>query len=138
MLNLFNMHNVSDEDYEQLINEAMDELPPQYIKGLKNVAITYDDEPSPEQREKLKLTCHQTLYGLYEGIPLTRRNAGYNFVLPDKITLFKNPMLHNASDPAQLKHQVKHTLWHEIAHYYGLDHDRIHALEYKHLKSNPE
>ncbi len=134
MLNLLSMITISDEQFEQLINESMDELPQQYIKGLKNVAITYDDEPTPEQREKLKLTCHQTLYGLYEGIPLTRRGASYSFVLPDKITLFKLPMLFASGSVGELKKQVKHTLWHEIAHYYGLDHDRIHYLEGKHTR----
>jgi predicted Zn-dependent protease with MMP-like domain len=126
------MNDISDQDYEQLINESMDELPQQYITGLKNVAVTYEDEPTPEQRERLKLTCHQTLYGLYEGIPLTKRGNGYSFVLPDKITLFKKPMLYSSSDINELKTHVKHTLWHEIAHYYGLDHDRIHMLETKH------
>jgi predicted Zn-dependent protease with MMP-like domain len=124
------MH-MSDEQFELLINQAMDELPQEYIKRLDNVAITYDTEPSAEQREKLRLRCDQTLFGLYEGIPLTRRNAGYNLVLPDKITLFKGPLTQVSRSMDELKRQVKHTLWHEIAHYYGLDHDRIHALENK-------
>ena len=122
---------MSDEDFEQLINQAMDELPQAYIERLDNVAITYDDEPTPEQREKLRLRCNETLFGLYEGIPLTKRNSGYNLVLPDKITIFKNPILHATNSPAELKRQIKHTLWHEIAHFYGLDHDRIHELENK-------
>lgn len=130
MLNLLSiMLDISDDQFADMIGQAMDELPEQYITGLKNVAVTYEDEPTPEQREELKLNCHQSLYGLYQGIPLTKRGAGYNLVLPDKITLFKNPMLHSVSDVAGLKHQVKHTLWHEIAHYYGLDHDRIHSIE---------
>ncbi len=125
------MLHISDEEFEQLINESMDELPEKYITGLKNVAVTYEDEPSNAQREKLKLNCHESLFGLYEGIPLTKRGAGYNLVLPDKITIFKNPILATSADVMQLKQQVKHTLWHEIAHYYGLDHDRIHQLEQK-------
>ncbi len=125
------MLHISDGEFEQLINESMDELPEKYITGLKNVAVTYEDEPSNAQREKLKLNCHESLFGLYEGIPLTKRGAGYNLVLPDKITIFKNPILATSADVMQLKQQVKHTLWHEIAHYYGLDHDRIHQLEQK-------
>lgn len=123
------MPEVTDEQFDQLISQAMDELPEQYITGLNNVLVTYEDDPSPEQREKLKLNCHETLFGLYEGIPLTKRGAGYNMVLPDRITLFKNPMLAFSPDFVSLKAQVKHTLWHEIAHYYGLDHDRIHEIE---------
>ena len=109
----------------------MDELPEEYISRLDNVAVTYEDEPTPEQRLKLKLRCDQTLFGLYEGIPLTKRGMGYNLVLPDKITIFKWPLMAASRDIHDLKKRTKHTLWHEIAHYYGLDHKRIHELESK-------
>lgn len=121
--------NISDDDFSALISRAMDELPQEYIRGLDNVVITYDDEPSPEQRVEMKLKGNESLFGLYQGVPLTKRGAGYNLVLPDKITIFKLPMLHATYDEASLYAQVKHTLWHEIAHYYGLDHDRIHEIE---------
>ncbi len=124
------MH-VTDAEFEKLISESMDELPEEYITGLDNVAITFEDEPNPAQRQKLKLRCHQTLFGLFEGVPKTERGAGYAMVLPDKITLFKKPMEHYAHDMIQLKEQVKNTLWHEIAHHYGLNHTRIHELEAK-------
>ena len=107
----------------------MDKLPQKYVEGLNNVAILYEDEPSPEQRVKLKLRCNETLLGLYEGIPMTKRTAGYNLVLPDKITLFKNPLLAKSRSLEEFKEEVRHTLWHEIAHFYGLDHDRIHKLD---------
>lgn len=124
---------LGDEQFDEIITEAMDELPKEYIERLNNVAITYADEPSPEQRQKLKLHCNQTLFGLYEGIPLTKRNSGYSLVLPDKITIFKLPILEAANNMEDVKKQTKRTLWHEIAHFYGLDHDRIHALEQKML-----
>lgn len=123
------MVEVSDEEFEALINQSMDELPQDYIRNMKNVAVTYEDEPTHDQRLKQQLRQDQTLFGLYEGIPLTRRGAGYNLVLPDKITIFKKPITHASSDMISLKRQVKHTLWHEIAHHYGLDHERIHAIE---------
>ena len=121
--------NISDEDFAALISRAMDELPEQYMRGLDNVVITYEDEPSPEQRQEMQLRAYESLFGLYQGIPLTKRGAGYNLVLPDKITIFKFPMLEHTHDDVSLYKQVKHTLWHEIAHYYGLDHDRIHEIE---------
>lgn len=123
------MREVSDEQFSALISQAMDELPQEYIRGLQNVVITYDDEPSPQQREEMKLKQYESLFGLYQGVPLTKRGAGYNLVLPDKITIFKLPMLQATHDEDSLYAQVKHTLWHEIAHYYGLDHDRIHEIE---------
>jgi predicted Zn-dependent protease with MMP-like domain len=120
---------VSDQEFNDLIAQSLDELPEEYTSRLNNVLITYEDEPSISQREKLKLRCDQSLYGLYEGVPLTARGNGYNMVLPDKITIFKKPMLHIARDMESLKAQVKHTLWHEVAHYFGLGHDRIHEIE---------
>jgi predicted Zn-dependent protease with MMP-like domain len=120
---------LSDEEFDRLISRAMDELPQEYIKGLNNVAILYADEPDSYQVQKSELKEGNILLGLYEGIPLTKRGAGYTFVLPDKITLFKHSMLMVARSPEELYEQIKRTLWHEIAHYYGLDHDRIHSLE---------
>jgi predicted Zn-dependent protease with MMP-like domain len=126
------MIEVSDEQFAELIADAMEELPPDHMKAVRNVAIVYDDEPTPAQRQKLKLQCNETLYGLYEGVPLTRR-GGMTGYPPDKITIFKNPMLHAADTLGGLKALIKHTVWHEIAHYFGLDHDQIHALEQKGL-----
>lgn len=120
---------LSDEDFDALITRAMDELPQAYIRGLDNVAIVMADEPSDEQREKMRLERHNLLLGLYEGIPLTHRGNGWSGMLPDKITLFKNQILQTVHDEPSLFEQIKRTLWHEIAHYYGLDHDRIHHLE---------
>ncbi len=123
------MHNISDEDFGKLISQAMDEMPENYMRNLSNVVITYDDEPSSDQRRELHLRGSQSLLGLYQGIPLTKRGAGYNLVLPDKITIFKLPILRSSHDQVSLYSNVKHTLWHEIAHYYGLDHDKIHEIE---------
>lgn len=123
------MIDVSDERYNDLMAEALDELPKKYTSKLNNVLITYEDDPTPEQRSKLRLHHNHLLFGLYEGIPMTNRGSGYQLVLPDRITLFKRPMLETSVDESALKAQIKHTLWHEIAHYFGLDHSRIHAIE---------
>lgn len=122
------MIQVSDEEFQRLIDQALTELPGEHVKNIKNVAILYEDVPTPEQREKLQLGGDQTLLGLYEGTPLSRRQ-GMTRLLPDKITLFKIPLSYHADTEDELKEQIKHTLWHEIAHYYGLDHDRIRELE---------
>lgn len=123
------MEYIDDPTFEKLIARAMDEMPEQYMRGLNNVVITYDDVPTPEQATKLRLRGDQLLLGLYEGIPMTQRGAGYNLVLPDKITLFKLPLLEVSHSGEDFYKQIKHTLWHEIAHFYGLDHDRIHEIE---------
>lgn len=126
---------LSDEQFDQLISRAMDELPQKYIRGLENVAIVYADEPTPEQVVKMKLDAQHLLLGLYEGIPLTQRGSGYTFVLPDKITLFKKSIVAVARNENDLFRQIKRTLWHEIAHYYGLDHRRIDELQTKRHQS---
>lgn len=124
------MFELSDETFDHLISRAMDELPQEYIKGLDNVVIVYADEPDQYQAEKAKLRQGSLLLGLYEGVPLTKRGTNYTFVLPDKITLFKHPIMAVVSNEKELFKQIKRTLWHEIAHYYGLGHDRIHELEH--------
>ncbi len=121
------MIEVSHEEFEKLVTAAMDSLPKQFEK-VKNVAIVVEDEPTPEQRAQLHLVDGQTLYGLYEGVPLPRRQ-GQSKLLPDKITLFKNPLQLHVSDTHGLQEAIRHTLWHELAHYYGLDHPRIRELE---------
>jgi predicted Zn-dependent protease with MMP-like domain len=129
------MMEITDEQFSALIAEVMDELPREHMDAVKNVAIVYADEPTPEQREKLQLRNDQSLFGLYEGIPLARRQ-GMTSYPPDKITIFKLPMIHyvqhwGGDSYAALRAQVKHTVWHEVAHYFGLDHPAIHALEHK-------
>lgn len=124
------MHELTDERFDALITKAMDELPQEYIKGLDNVAIVMADEPTEEQSIKMKLReQNKILLGLYEGIPLTQRGNGYTFVLPDKITLFKHSILRMVRNEEELFEQIKRTLWHEIAHYYGLNHARIDELQ---------
>lgn len=123
------MIDLSDEAFEKVIAKAMDTLPERFLQHAKNVAVVWAHEPSIEQRQKLRLRGNESLFGLYEGIPLVNRGDNYSLVLPDKITIFKNPSVLHASSITELEQQVKHTLWHEIAHHYGLGHDRIHEIE---------
>jgi len=122
------MVEISDEQFQVLVNAALSTLPQVHVKRIENVAIIWDNNPTPEQRYKLMLRNDQTLLGLYEGVPLSQRQ-GMTRILPDKITLFKSPLCAIANTPEELQEQIRHTLWHEIAHYYGLDHARIRELE---------
>ena len=118
---------ISDEDFDALVTKAMDELPQDYITQLDNVAILYADEPNEYQVQASQLREHSLLLGLYQGIPLTKRGAGYTFVVPDTITLFKHSLLAITRTPEELFEQIKRTLWHEIAHFYGLSHADMDA-----------
>lgn len=123
------MHNLSDEQFDTLISRAMDELPQDYIKGLNNVVIVMADDPTEEQKVKMKLRENTILLGLYEGVPLTMRGSGWSGMLPDKITMFKHSILRVVQNEEQLFEQIKRTLWHEIAHYYGLTHKNMDDLQ---------
>ncbi|MGK2896183.1 MAG: metallopeptidase family protein [Candidatus Saccharimonadales bacterium] len=123
------MKELSDEQFDALISRAMDELPQEYIRGLHNVAILMADEPDGYQREKSKLRHGHLLLGLFEGVPKIRQTGNESGLLPSKITLFKYPLLAITHDETSLFEQIKRTLWHEIAHYYGLDHEQINILQ---------
>ena len=122
------MIEITDEHFQELIDRAFDKLPPEHREKIKNVAIRYEDYPSDTQRLQLELRNDQTLLGLYEGQPLSQRQ-GMTRIFPDKITLFKGPLSSMVDNEQQLQIEIYHTLWHEIAHYYGLDHSQIHNLE---------
>jgi predicted Zn-dependent protease with MMP-like domain len=123
------MIEISEEEFKAFVSESIDSIPEPYASSMNNVAFVVEDEPTPEQRVKMKLDPHQTLFGLYEGIPLTKRGAGYNLVLPDKITIFKKPIQMFSRSFEDVKKQVHKTVWHEVAHHFGLDHLRINELE---------
>jgi predicted Zn-dependent protease with MMP-like domain len=124
---------ISQEQFNEIVAGAIDNIPNLYQEKLNNVAFIVEDNPTPEQRIKLNLYPNETLFGLYEGVPLPQRGGGLK-LLPDKITIFKNPLIAASQNLDDLKHRVGLTVWHEVAHYYGLDHSKIHALENKHIK----
>lgn len=123
------MYTIPDEKFDELITRAMDELPQEYITGLKNVVITQADEPDDEQKEKMRLRDGHILLGLFEGVPLTQQGNGWSGMLPSKITLFKHSIMEVTSSEADFFEQIKRTLWHEIAHFYGVSHSRMDDLQ---------
>lgn len=125
---------VNDTEFESFVTDAIDAIPPPYSTSLENVAFLIEDDPTPEQRLMLNLYPNETLFGLYEGVPLPQR-GGTTKLLPDKITIFKNPIIFSFKSKQEVRDQISKTIWHEVAHYYGLDHDRIHQLENKRPKA---
>jgi predicted Zn-dependent protease with MMP-like domain len=111
--------NVSPERFEELVAEALDELPAWIQERLENVDVLIEDSPRNGDGR---------LLGLYEGIPLTRRGSGYFGVLPDRITLFRANIEPRARDEGDLKRIVGHTVVHEIAHFFGISDERLREL----------
>ncbi len=123
---------MTDERFEQLVSEGIDTIPEKFLKRLDNVAIVVADSPTKSQLETNHVAKGSTLLGLYEGVALTRRGDSYGNggVLPDKITIFKEPILHaSGHDEARLREIVRDTVWHEIAHYFGYDDHQIEERE---------
>ncbi len=131
------MVHTSHEEFNQIVANAIDAIPEKYAKHINNLAFVVEDYPTDEQRRKLRLRSGETLFGLYEGIPLTSRNNGYNLVLPDKITVFKQPLEAVSQNLSDLNTRVRKTIWHEVAHYYGLGHTDMDALEAKKHPKKP-
>ena len=142
------MPRITIEKFEELVNEGIKAIPKGFLEKLDNVDIIVEETPTPEQLRKLKIRKGSFLFGLYEGVPQTKR-WGYGQVLPDKITIFKNPIeklarfkesarakrtssllhLRPASRDSVIKEIVKNTVWHEIAHHFGMDEKRVRQAE---------
>lgn len=116
------------EKFEELVKQGIDAIPKRFLEKMSNVDIIIDDEPTAEQMKKIKLRANAKLFGLYEGIPQTKRGF-YAGVMPDKITIFKNAIEEVAFDENQIKEIVKNTVWHEIAHHFGMDEEMVRKAE---------
>ena len=113
-------------DFYQLVERALEGLPPELSKLLDNVAIMVEDWPS-RSAQSAPGGPGDTLYGLYEGVPLTERGEAYYGVLPDRITIFRGP-LERDFRAEELEGQVRITVVHEIAHYFGFGEERLEEL----------
>jgi predicted Zn-dependent protease with MMP-like domain len=113
--------------FSELVERALGSIPEPFARALDDVAIVIDDEPSPGQLRDSGLRPSDSLYGLYEGVPRTEWDADWAFV-PNKITLFQLPLEEDFPDAAELEHEVRVTVVHELAHHMGIDDDRLHDL----------
>jgi predicted Zn-dependent protease with MMP-like domain len=118
---------MTNEEFEKLVGQGIDAIDEKFLSKLKNVEIVIEDDPSPQQIQKLNLRG-ALLFGLYEGIPQTKRE-GYAQVLPDKITIFKNQIEKVYFRPEDIKKAVADTVWHEIAHHFGMDEHQVRNAE---------
>jgi len=124
--------SMNQSEFEKLVEQGIEQIPLEFRQKLDNVAIFVSPYPSMEQQRKINLRAGWTLFGLYEGVPLTKRGSGYAMAMPDRITVFQGP-IQNATqgDPERMREIVKNTVWHEIAHHFGMNEDEVREAEKK-------
>ena len=110
----------AEEPFEEYVEEALGSLPSELSAQMSNLDIVIEDEPPPGRR----------LLGLYEGVPLTKRSSGYGAVLPDKITIYRGPLVRSyGRDSERLRREVKRVVLHEIAHHFGITDERLVEID---------
>lgn len=114
--------------FQKLVVQALDELPSPYRDWLDNVDVIIERRPARRHLGTAGLAPGEVLFGLYEGIPLTERGSGYSMVLPDKITIFQEPLEREFPEDAELIEEVRRTVLHELAHYFGMSDEELEAL----------
>jgi predicted Zn-dependent protease with MMP-like domain len=125
---------MSPHEFDQLVSEAYARIPARFRKRLKNVALIVEAEPTAAQLVRGRVTRGNTLLGLYEGRPLTQRSVFEAFAMPDKITIFQGPHERLARSDEDLPRLVADTVWHEVAHYFGMDEPQVRAAERRRLQ----
>ena len=115
-------------EFEQLVAQALDDLPLQFRQAMSNVEVLIDLWPSPQDLQTAGVPNGQLLLGLYHGIPLTDRTHGYALVAPDTITIYQGPIEQVYRTPRAIRDGVRHTVIHELAHHFGIDDDRLREL----------
>jgi predicted Zn-dependent protease with MMP-like domain len=122
------VHQRSGKAFEALVADALDNLPPDIQDKLENVEVIVEWRPSPAQLRGPGLRPGQTLFGLYQGVPQTQRTSSYGMVLPDKITIFQQPIEAYCRSDEEVVQTVRHTVLHELAHHFGISDDRLREL----------
>jgi predicted Zn-dependent protease with MMP-like domain len=122
-----NIH-VHGNTFEQLVAEALDDLPELFREQLDNVEVVVEDWPDRETMRWAGVRHPTHLLGLYHGIPQTKRTRNYGLVLPDKISIYQRPIEMHCRTTEEIRETIRHVLRHEIAHHFGLSDERLREL----------
>jgi predicted Zn-dependent protease with MMP-like domain len=117
------------EAFQRLVTKAVDSLPEEFRTRLENIDVVVEDRPTQGQLTQAKVRHGQTLLGLYQGVPLTRRGSHYGLVPPDKITIFQRPIEARCRHHAEIIAEIQRVVKHEIAHHFGIGDARLEQLE---------
>ena len=125
---------MTKNEFKQLVEQGIAEIPFNIQEKMENVEIVIEDFPNKEQLKRAGIPQGHSLFGLYQGVPRSKRGAYYANVLPDKITLFQKVIEQHCQTPEAIKQRVKRTVWHEIAHHFGFNEKEVRELERKKFK----
>jgi len=119
------------ERFEQLVEEALREIPKRFRKAIHNVAVVVEQEPAPDVLDELEVPPGDTLLGLYQGTPLTQRSWGHGNSLPDRISIYQGPIEDACNDEDEIRDCIAETVIHEFGHYFGMSEEQIEEIEEK-------
>jgi predicted Zn-dependent protease with MMP-like domain len=119
------------ERFEQLVEEALHEIPKRFRKAMHNVVVVVEQEPAPDVLEELEVPPGDTLLGLYQGTPLTQRSWGHGNSLPDRISIYQGPIEDACNDEDEIRDCIAETVIHEFGHYFGMSEEQIEEIEEK-------
>lgn len=118
-------------DFQDILRQALDDLPELFRQALDNVEIVVEDWPPDWLLDELGIPPEETLYGFYHGVPLPERSVTLSGNLPDKISIYRGPLQEDFPRAADLRRQIRMTLFHEIGHYFGMDEEELERLGYE-------
>jgi predicted Zn-dependent protease with MMP-like domain len=124
------------QEFERLVDEAVASIPAEFRREMRNLALVIEDEPSPALLAEMEIEPPDTLYGLYQGTPLTEREWSHDSVLPDRITLYRRTIEEDGPDPDDIRAAIAETLIHEIGHYFGLSEEEIEEIEARYWRGD--
>ena len=121
---------MSEQEFEDVVGDALDQIPADLTEAMDNVVVLIQDEPDPEMLtdEDYDEAGRPTLLGLYDGVPLTKRDEGWSMVLPDRILIFRGPLERWCTSREELVEEITVTVIHEVAHHFGIPDERLHEL----------
>ena len=122
------------ERFTDLVEDALREIPRRFRDAMKNVAVVVEDEPPPHVLEEMEVEPGDSLFGLYQGTPLTERGWGYGNTLPDRISIYQLPIEDACEDDDEIRDCVAETVIHEFGHYFGLSEEEIEEIEEKYWR----
>ena len=124
------------ERFTRLVEESLLEIPPRFREEMKNVAVVVEDEPPPHVLEEMEIQPGDTLFGLYQGTPLTERGWGYGNALPDRISIYQGPIEDACADDDEIRDCIAETVIHEFGHYFGMSEEEIEEIEEKYWRGD--